>query len=91
MKKACAVTIATAAAVALAAGMTSPASAKAEQATASKAQLTSKHRLTLITGDRVVLDSKGRAVGLEPAKGREHIPVQTRRTAGHTYVVPADV
>lgn len=91
VKKACAVTIATAAAVALAAGMTSPASAKAEQASASKAQLTSKHRLTLITGDRVVLDSKGRAVGLEPAKGREHIPVQTRRTSGHTYVIPADV
>ncbi|MFF2097615.1 S8 family serine peptidase [Streptomyces sp. NPDC058202] len=91
MKKACAVTIATAAAVALAAGMTSPASAKAEQASAPKAQLTSKHRLTLITGDRVVLDSKARVVGLEPAKGREHIPAQTRRADGHTYVIPADV
>ncbi|MET7455058.1 S8 family peptidase [Streptomyces sp. NPDC005574] len=91
MKKACAATIATAAAVALAAGMTSPASAKAEQASAPKAQLTSKHRLTLITGDRVVLDTKGRVVGLEPAKGREHIPVQTHRADGHTYVIPADV
>ncbi|MFJ7300185.1 S8 family peptidase [Streptomyces sp. NPDC099088] len=91
MKKACAVTIATAAAVTLAAGMTSPASAKAEQASAPKAQLTSKHRLTLITGDRVVLDSKARVVGLEPAKGREHIPAQTRRADGHTYVIPADV
>ncbi|MFJ1972229.1 S8 family peptidase [Streptomyces sp. NPDC087903] len=91
MKKACAATIATAAAVALAAGMTSPASAKAEQASAPKAQLTSKHRLTLITGDRVVLDNKGRVVGLEPAKGREHIPVQLRKADGHTYVLPVDV
>src|SRR4051812_17918869 len=71
--------------------MTSPASAKAEQASAPRTQLTSKHRLTLITGDRVVLDAKGRVVGLEPAKGREHIPVQTRRANGHTYVIPADV
>ncbi|MXM65042.1 S8 family serine peptidase [Streptomyces sp. HUCO-GS316] len=92
MKKACAATIATAAAVALAAGMTSPASAKAAQATGtSKAQLTSKHRLTLITGDRVVVDSKGRVVGVEPAKGREHIPVQLRKADGHTYLIPADV
>ena len=92
VKKACAATIATAAAVALAAGMTSPASAEATQATgASKAQLTSKHRITLITGDRVVVDAKGRVVGLEPAKGREHIPVQTHKADGHTYVVPADV
>ncbi|WP_405624181.1 S8 family serine peptidase [Streptomyces sp. NBC_00076] len=72
--------------------MTSPAAAKAEQTSgAVKAQLTSKHRLTLITGDRVVLDAKGRVVGLEPAKGREHIPVQTRKADGHTYVVPTDV
>ncbi|MER6631716.1 S8 family serine peptidase [Streptomyces sp. NPDC000987] len=92
MKRACAATIATAAAVALAAGMTSPASAKPEQASsASKAALTAKHHITLITGDRVAVDAKGRVVGLEPAKGREHIPVQIRRADGHTLVVPADV
>ncbi|MFF7949804.1 S8 family peptidase [Streptomyces griseorubiginosus] len=95
MKKACAATIATAAAVALAAGMTSPASADAQQ-TASvsrsgKAQLTPHHRITLITGDRVVVDAKGRVVGLEPAKGRAHIPVQLRKADGHTYVLPSDV
>jgi subtilisin family serine protease len=82
--------VATAAAVALAAGMTSPASAKPEQRATSAAQLSSHHRITLITGDRVSVDSQGRVVGLERAKGREHIPVQVRKTGGHTLVIPAD-
>ncbi|WP_190196145.1 S8 family peptidase [Streptomyces djakartensis] len=92
MKRACAATVATAAAVALAAGMTSPASANGEQpaATARQASVTAKHRITLITGDRVVLDAKGRVVGLERAKGREDIPVQVRKADGHTLVIPAD-
>ncbi|MGW4596317.1 S8 family peptidase [Streptomyces sp. NPDC004457] len=93
MKRAAAATVATAAAVALAAGMTSPASAKPDRASvattaASKAAV--KHHVTLITGDRVALDAKGRVVGLERAKGREHIPFQVRKAAGHTLVVPAD-
>ncbi|MGW0334633.1 S8 family peptidase [Streptomyces sp. NPDC003011] len=70
--------------------MTSPASAKPEQRTTGAAQLSSHHRITLITGDRVSVDSKGRVVGLERAKGREHIPVQVRKTDGHTLVIPAD-
>ncbi|MFD6171430.1 S8 family peptidase [Streptomyces coeruleorubidus] len=92
MKRACAATVATAAAVALAAGMTSPASANGEQTTAAakQASVTAKHRITLITGDRVVLDAKGRVVGLERAKGREDIPVQVRKLDGHTFVIPAD-
>ncbi|MEU6027292.1 S8 family peptidase [Streptomyces tauricus] len=91
MKRACAATIATAAAVALAAGMTSPASAEAERTAADQAvQTTPKHRVTLITGDRVVVDAKGRVLGLERAKGREGIPVQIRKADGHTLVVPAD-
>ncbi|MDK1343270.1 S8 family peptidase [Streptomyces sp. 378] len=92
MKRACAATVATAAAVALAAGMTSPASADGERtAAASKpASLTAKHHITLITGDRVSLDAKGRVVGLERAKGREDIPVQVRKIDGHTLVIPAD-
>ncbi|KDN79908.1 S8 family serine peptidase [Streptomyces sp. SudanB52_2052] len=92
MKRAYAATVATAAAVALAAGMTSPASADAERtAAASKsASLTAKHHVTLITGDRVALDAKGRVVGLERAKGREGIPVQVRKLDGHTLVIPAD-
>ncbi|WP_031132754.1 MULTISPECIES: S8 family peptidase [Streptomyces] len=92
MKRACAATVATAAAVALAAGMTSPASANGEQAAAAAkpASLTAKHRVTLITGDRVVLDAKGRVIGLEHAKGRENVPVQIRKADGHTLVIPAD-
>lgn len=92
VKRACAATVATAAAVALAAGMTSPASADGERtAAASKpASLTAKHHITLITGDRVSLDAKGRVVGLERAKGREDIPVQVRKIDGHTLVIPAD-
>jgi subtilisin family serine protease len=72
--------------------MTSPASADGEQTTAAakQASLTAKHRITLITGDRVVLDAKGRVVGLERAKGREGIPVQVRKLDGHTLVIPAD-
>ncbi|MEU2583327.1 S8 family peptidase [Streptomyces avermitilis] len=93
MKRACAATVATAAAVVLAAGMTTPASAKPEVAssgTTTSAGFSAKHRVTLITGDRVVVDAKGRVVGLERAKGREHIPVSVRKADGHTLVVPAD-
>ncbi|MFF0114081.1 S8 family peptidase [Streptomyces prasinus] len=91
--------VATAAAVALVAGMTGPASATggtaADTAAGGAATQTSsstktKHRITLITGDRVAVDAKGRVVGLERAKGREHIPVQIRKSGGHTYVLPAD-
>ncbi len=95
VKRVCAASVATAAAVALAAGMTSPASAKPaaesqQRASGAAAQLTSPHRITLITGDRVTVDAKGRVTGLERAKGREHIPVQIRRAEGHTLVLPAD-
>ncbi|WAZ27184.1 S8 family peptidase [Streptomyces cinnabarinus] len=90
MKRACAATVATAAAVALAAGMTSPASAKPEQRSDSAAQLSAHHRITLITGDRVAVNAKGQVVGLERAKGRQHIPVQVRKADGHTLVIPAD-
>ncbi|WP_067276859.1 S8 family peptidase [Streptomyces jeddahensis] len=93
MKRACATTVAAAAAVALAAGMTNPASANGENSSTSRAagaDLAPKHRITLITGDRVLVDAKGRVAGLERAKGREHIPVSTRTADGHTYVVPFD-
>ncbi|MEU7472241.1 S8 family serine peptidase [Streptomyces sp. NPDC044984] len=74
--------------------MAGPASANGERTTATSATEASspkaKHRITLITGDRVAVDAKGRVVGLERAEGREHIPVQVRRTGGHTLVLPAD-
>ncbi|MFD5568261.1 S8 family peptidase [Streptomyces cadmiisoli] len=90
MKRAGAAAVATAAAVALAAGLTSPASAKPEQRVTDAANLKSHHRITLITGDRVTVDAKGRVVGLDRAEGREHIPVQIRKADGHTLVIPAD-
>ncbi|MFI9343018.1 S8 family peptidase [Streptomyces sp. NPDC052773] len=90
MKRAGAAAVATAAAVALAAGLTTPASAKPVQPAHGSAKLTSQHHITLITGDRVTVDAKGRVVGVQPAKGREHIPVQIRKVDGHTLVIPAD-
>src|SRR5882757_10547774 len=95
VKKACLATVATAAAVALAAGMTTPASAEYASGTTAtghskQAALTAKHYITLITGDRVAVDAKGRVVGVERAKGRENMPVRTREADGHTFVVPAD-
>ncbi|MFI8190900.1 S8 family peptidase [Streptomyces sp. NPDC085946] len=73
--------------------MTSPASAKGEPAAGAPASPSSASRqhLTLITGDRVALDAKGRVVGLDRAEGREGIPVQIRKVDGHTLVIPADV
>lgn len=83
--------VATAAALALAAGMTSPASAEPERRPSGAApSFTAPQRVTLITGDRVSVDAKGRVTGLERPKGREHIPVQIRRAQGRTLVVPAD-
>ncbi|WP_330288159.1 S8 family peptidase [Streptomyces sp. NBC_00576] len=77
--------------------MTGPASAKGEakaeqqRVTSAAAQkLKPAHRITLITGDRVAVDAKGRVVGLERAAGRDKIPVQIRKVDGHTLVVPAD-
>ncbi|MGX1908273.1 S8 family serine peptidase [Streptomyces phaeochromogenes] len=46
--------------------------------------------VTLITGDRVDVDSDGRVVRLKRGKGRENIGFSVRREAGHTYVVPQD-
>lgn len=93
--KACAVT---AAAVAVTMGMTGPASGKsggpgtASPVTAKGlvAADTSVHTVTLITGDRVLVDAKGRVGGIQRAKGREDIPFFTEIHDGRTHVVPRD-
>ncbi|MDP9954067.1 MULTISPECIES: S8 family serine peptidase [Streptomyces] len=46
--------------------------------------------VTLITGDRVLVDSRGRAGGIQRAKGREDMPFFTETQGGRTYVVPRD-
>lgn len=61
------------------------------QTTSPKAASLKHNRLiTLVTGDRAVVDAKGEFVGLQRAKGRERIPVQVRTVAGHTLVIPLD-
>ncbi|MFE5092941.1 S8 family serine peptidase [Streptomyces sp. NPDC056638] len=70
--------------------MTTPAVAQPDTARPTGAKSLSQHRLTLITGDRVTVDAKGRVVTFRPAEGREHIPVQRQIRDGHTLLVPAD-
>ncbi|MFC0601356.1 S8 family serine peptidase [Streptomyces palmae] len=89
--------MAAAAAVALAAGLTTaPAASAQDQSTTGAPEArgaragAAKHWITLITGDRVAVDGKGRTVGLRRAEGREHIPVQIQRVNGHTYALPLD-
>ncbi|MFH8797211.1 S8 family peptidase [Streptomyces sp. NPDC017941] len=87
-----------AASVALTAGLTGPASAgtdgpktafpaKAKNVKSSGRSVTT---VTLITGDRVLVDSRGRADGIQRAKGREDMPFFTETRNGRTYVVPRD-
>ncbi|MBB4980612.1 S8 family peptidase [Streptomyces nymphaeiformis] len=93
MHRARAFTVAAATSVALVAGMTGPATAIAVHAAAAPdtaPRLGGTERIPLVTGDHVVVNAKGRMVGFEAAKGREHIPVQVERTGDHTLVVPAD-
>ncbi|MFC9318366.1 S8 family serine peptidase [Streptomyces nigra] len=95
VRRACAAAVASAAALALAGGTIAPASAQPDEgppgaATSPSAASPLPQRVTLITGDRVSVDAEGRVVGLERAKGRTHIPVQIRKTDGHTLVIPAD-
>ncbi|MFD3996018.1 S8 family serine peptidase [Streptomyces sp. NPDC058548] len=47
-------------------------------------------RITLITGDRVLLDAKGEPVAVERATGRERIPIKVVRDGKRTTVVPLD-
>ncbi|GGS55400.1 hypothetical protein GCM10010253_32390 [Streptomyces badius] len=94
VRNACIPAVATAAAVALAAGMVSPAVAQPDPrgaaGTRAQAQDRSVRQLTLVTGDRVTVDAQGKPIAFRPAKGREHIPVQRMSDKGHTLVVPAD-
>jgi subtilisin family serine protease len=46
--------------------------------------------VTLITGDRVLVDGAGQVTGVERAEGRERVPFSVREVAGHTQVVPGD-
>ncbi|MFJ6936536.1 S8 family peptidase [Streptomyces sp. NPDC101132] len=86
--------VAAAATVALAAGLTTPAAAvpagAGDLAAPSGAPVQATTRIALLTGDKVVVDAKGKPVGIERAKGREHVPVSVQRVNGHVRVVPYD-
>lgn len=78
--------------VAMTTGLTTaPAAAAGSPAAAAPSPAAPSYRtVTLITGDQVLLDRGGDAVGVTPAKGRAGIPLQISHTGDHTYVVPAD-
>ncbi|MEU0945310.1 S8 family serine peptidase [Streptomyces canus] len=46
--------------------------------------------VTLVTGDRVLVDGTGQVSGVERAQGRKGMPFSVRVVAGHTRVVPGD-
>lgn len=46
--------------------------------------------VTLVTGDRVTLDAKGKVTGVVAAKGREGMGFRVQQAAGHAYVLPRD-
>ncbi len=46
--------------------------------------------VTLVTGDRVLLRPDGRVMTVEPAPGREHIPITRYSSGDHEHVVPHD-
>jgi subtilisin family serine protease len=46
--------------------------------------------VTLVTGDRVMMDGAGKVTGVVRAKGRERMPFSVREIDGHTHVVPGD-
>jgi subtilisin family serine protease len=48
------------------------------------------HQVTLITGDRVVVDSDGGVAAVLRAEGREDARFSIREVEGHTHVVPLD-
>ncbi|WP_330268541.1 S8 family serine peptidase [Streptomyces griseorubiginosus] len=46
--------------------------------------------VTLVTGDRVLVDATGQVSGVRRAAGRAGMPFSVRVVAGHTRVVPGD-
>ncbi|MGW8889664.1 hypothetical protein [Streptomyces sp. NPDC055749] len=81
--------IAAAAVIGLTAGMISSPAVAAQQPRQT-ADAVAERWVILVTGDRVAVDGKGQPVVIDRAPGRERIPVEVRRTGGHTLVVPAD-
>lgn len=90
--------VAAAALAAVLAGLTATPGAargpeRSDPAVRGEAAAPTRHHVTLITGDRVTLEtapSGGQSVSVRPAAGREHITFLKRRSGGDWTVVPAD-
>ncbi|MFD7547601.1 S8 family serine peptidase [Streptomyces sp. NPDC059816] len=82
---------ATLTAAALVAGLTAtPSFAGPDGPRAGAAPAAGLRWVTLITGDRVGVDARGRAVTVDRAEGRGKVPVRSWTEKDRTYVVPAD-
>ncbi|MEW2114872.1 S8 family serine peptidase [Streptomyces sp. NPDC005474] len=46
--------------------------------------------VTLVSGDKVMMDGAGKVTGVVRAEGREKVLFSVREVAGHTHVVPGD-
>ncbi|MDX8031854.1 S8 family serine peptidase [Lentzea sp. BCCO 10_0856] len=72
-------------------GATPAAATTADTADINRPATRSGQWITLITGDQVRTNDKGRPAEFKPAPGREHIMVSTREDGAHFYAIPADV
>ncbi|MFK4106338.1 S8 family serine peptidase [Streptomyces sp. NPDC019531] len=72
------------------AGLPAGAGAVADVSGASTPTASAVRTVTLVTGDRVLVDGTGQVSGVERAQGRQGMPFSIRVIAGHTRVVPGD-
>ncbi|WP_419666692.1 S8 family peptidase [Streptomyces sp. 2-1] len=77
-------------AAALGAGLLVSTSGGAQAAPAEAPLPASARTVTLVTGDKVALDAKGKVTGVVAAEGRKGIGFRVQQAAGHAYVVPRD-
>ncbi|MFD9440124.1 S8 family peptidase [Streptomyces sp. NPDC060006] len=91
-RKRAAITVPSAAALAaaLGAGLLVSTSGGAQAAPAEAPLPAAARTVTLVTGDKVALDAKGKVTGVVAAEGRKGIGFRIQQAAGHAYVVPRD-
>nr|WP_240982205.1 S8 family serine peptidase [Streptomyces sp. S3(2020)] len=82
--------MAAALAAALGAGLLVGTSDSAEAARSGPPAGAPARTVTLVTGDKVTLDAKGKVTGVVAADGREGMAFRIQQAAGHAYVLPGD-
>ncbi|MEU5343118.1 S8 family serine peptidase [Streptomyces sp. NPDC020766] len=60
------------------------------QVTSGTGKAGAQKSVTLVTGDRVMVDGAGKVTGVVRGEGREKVPFSVREVDGHTRVVPGD-